>query len=1395
MNLEYSLDGGATWDIVDSGEGENSENWYNNIAYVFGYDPITFSYDSAWTGSSGTWIHAKHDITSLAGEPNVQLRFHFKTYGWNSGYDGIAVDNINIQDPYENDLEMTALSAPESMPSLTSTETIIVNVTNVGLNDQSVFSVFYEIDGGAAISEPYTGDPLSFGESVDIPFTITADFGTDGDYDVKIWTSLAIDEYHPNDTLYTVVSNLEPISGDAAYYLYSNIYGGSEPFFTNSNSAAMDSVFGSGEWTTEYFETLDPAVVFGTGTCFIFIDGGADMSEELETFLQSNETTVQNWVASGGHLTMTSAPYSGDGMDFLFGGVSLDYSWYTYNGEATDTEHPIFNYYFTPTGTSWTGTLGYASVSGGDIIPLIHDTYNPDRIILAEKEWGAGRVIFGGMTPSAYQLPAAEAFNMRASIFQYQATCTLADVDLGVLGITDPDDGCDLGLTTVSVKIANYGFLDQTDIPVKYQVDGGLVYTAFYEDTIASGDIADFTFLIPFPFTTGLHEIIAWTEMPGDLIVANDTADKAVNSYLTISSFPYYQDFETGASSWFTGGTSSTWELGDPESFVIIGAPDATPLSVNSWTTDLLGDYDYGEQSYIQGPCFDLTSLVLPYIEFDIWWATPDFWDGARLEYSLDGGASWDVVDYETGDDYENWYTGQCYSFGYDPITFTYDSAWVGSSGGWVHAMHDITALAGEPNVQFRFFFASTFFTGYDGVAIDNINIQDPYANDMAATSIEAPELASVDYTTTETVSVLIENLGTLPQDDFDVSYQVDGGAIVTEPYSGVTLNAGDEVLFTFITTTDAFTTDGIHNICAWTELESDEDISNDSTCNDVLNLSPISGTGAYLIYSNFSGWEPFYGYEYGSAMDDVFGSGSWTLDYFETIDPMDVFNEDNCFIYLNGGGDHGTELKSFLDNNLDLVQAWVESGGNLLLNASQYEIASMDLGFDGVEMTNYYYSYDVTAVDATHPVFVGPFTPVFTEYSGDFMGYGQLSGDYTLLFEEDFSGYDLLAEKSWGDGMVMFSQLYSPEYWYYAPEEGQNMHRNMIDYLKLCAPVDVGVTDLLSPESGCGLGSDETITIEITNFGPTSIENVPVNYQIDAFTPVSETYPGPLESGASDTYTFTTLGDFSGTGDHDLSVWTSFSGDGDETNDLFTSVITSLATPLVNLGPNVTICDEHIIDAGNPGSTYAWSTGATTQTIVVTETGTFSVTVTNPVTGCSATDALTVTVNYSPTGSFTYTAVGLSVTFTNTSTGGATYEWTFGDATTSSIANPSHSYDAAGSYTVTLTVSNSCGEDVYTTTVSVIDDAIEDTELANATQVYPNPTSGITVVDVNFANTHDVQFELVNILGETIWTLAPGVIQTGAYEIDMRSFADGVYQLKVTADDEQFTKQIVLTK
>jgi len=91
---------------------------------------------------------------------------------------------------------------------------------------------------------------------------------------------------------------------------------------------------------------------------------------------------------------------------------------------------------------------------------------------------------------------------------------------------------------------------------------------------------------------------------------------------------------------------------------------------------------------------------------------------------------------------------------------------------------------------------------------------------------------------------------------------------------------------------------------------------------------------------------------------------------------------------------------------------------------------------------------------------------------------------------------------------------------------------------------------------------------------------------------------------------------------------------------------LTVYPNPIVNLGNDTVINapDQVVLDAGQGFSSYLWSTGDTTQTLIVTVTGDYAVTVTGS-TGCCGTDQVHVTViayNYF-TGNLHYGNAGMS--------------------------------------------------------------------------------------------------------------------------------------------------------
>jgi PKD repeat protein len=89
---------------------------------------------------------------------------------------------------------------------------------------------------------------------------------------------------------------------------------------------------------------------------------------------------------------------------------------------------------------------------------------------------------------------------------------------------------------------------------------------------------------------------------------------------------------------------------------------------------------------------------------------------------------------------------------------------------------------------------------------------------------------------------------------------------------------------------------------------------------------------------------------------------------------------------------------------------------------------------------------------------------------------------------------------------------------------------------------------------------------------------------------------------------------------------------------------------------------------------------------------------------GCSDDDEDVVPTPAEPVADFSAdNTSGLTVQFTDSSTGSIdTYSWDFGDNTTSTEQNPSHTYDNAATYTVALTVTGPGGSDTATKDVTV---------------------------------------------------------------------------------------------
>ncbi|MBK8473316.1 MAG: hypothetical protein IPL33_14855 [Sphingobacteriales bacterium] len=93
------------------------------------------------------------------------------------------------------------------------------------------------------------------------------------------------------------------------------------------------------------------------------------------------------------------------------------------------------------------------------------------------------------------------------------------------------------------------------------------------------------------------------------------------------------------------------------------------------------------------------------------------------------------------------------------------------------------------------------------------------------------------------------------------------------------------------------------------------------------------------------------------------------------------------------------------------------------------------------------------------------------------------------------------------------------------------------------------------------------------------------------------------------------------------------------------------------SLGNDVTACGSTFVNAGGAYSSYLWNTGATTSGITVSNSGTYSVTVTNSA-GCTAADAVVVSIGDSFPFSLGSDVTACGSTFVNAGGAYSSYLW-----------------------------------------------------------------------------------------------------------------------------------------
>lgn len=173
-------------------------------------------------------------------------------------------------------------------------------------------------------------------------------------------------------------------------------------------------------------------------------------------------------------------------------------------------------------------------------------------------------------------------------------------------------------------------------------------------------------------------------------------------------------------------------------------------------------------------------------------------------------------------------------------------------------------------------------------------------------------------------------------------------------------------------------------------------------------------------------------------------------------------------------------------------------------------------------------------------------------------------------------------------------------------------------------------------------------------------------------------------------------------------------------------------------------------------------------------------------------TASILMTILDVPQADFDYTQLDNSIIFENLSSDTVAVIWDFGDGIFSELVHPTHTYEKSGTYTVTLTTANECGENSFSQELIVVVSSIQNTAQQQI-QLYPNPTTGVLYLNMSAKKTEELTLRLLNVqqqvLLEKKWSYD---IKNNILEFDISTIEQGIYLLSVQGQETSLFFKIV---
>lgn len=157
------------------------------------------------------------------------------------------------------------------------------------------------------------------------------------------------------------------------------------------------------------------------------------------------------------------------------------------------------------------------------------------------------------------------------------------------------------------------------------------------------------------------------------------------------------------------------------------------------------------------------------------------------------------------------------------------------------------------------------------------------------------------------------------------------------------------------------------------------------------------------------------------------------------------------------------------------------------------------------------------------------------------------------------------------------------------------------------------------------------------------------------------------------------------------------------------------------------------------------------------------------------------------PIPGFTASVNDNEVQFYNQSRYATSFNWNFGDNTTSTEANPVHVYSEPGNYQVTLTVENYCCNSAVTEPVNIGTATAIQSLVSQPLQLFPNPTDGLLTIQ-----TGSNKPGIVKLFNHAGVELTSYTIHSTA-TIDLSAYPKGMLFVQLIMDGQSYFKKVEL--